>query len=829
MNPHPTPVSVRDDHTVSPWHLALLAGPAADLDAGIAALRSRAACPVTSHDAPVTVHTAGAATATAGLRRAALLTAAGDGNGTAEIRPQGPAAATVPATGRPVAFMFPGLGDHYVGMGQGLYRHFPLFREHLDRCAELLAAELDLDIRDALFPQDQAPDTPAPAMDLRQMLGRDSGDQSDAERRLNRTGVAQPALFAVEYALAKLWESWGLRPQIMIGYSLGEYVAATLAGVLTLEGAVKLVAQRARLIDRSPQGAMLAVMLPEEQVTALIGEKLSLSAVNGPEFCVVAGPDTAVDELHTRLMEQGVAARRVKSTHAFHSVMMEPLAPEVTRLAATLDLKAPSIPYISNVTGRQITDEQATDPAYWARHLCSPVRFADGLAALGAEPLLLETGPGQTLSSLAATARDGDTAAVVASMRHPMEPQDDTAVLLKALGRLWTGHAQAGWDTFPSTGLTTDAPTAPAAAPQGAKELTDTQTRLHTIWSRLLKSDALPTDIGFFELGGNSLLATRLILRIEREFGVELTLRRIYEMPSIIQMAAAVDALLTGDEPAAAQTVAWTSAGDARPAYRLPNGLMVHHQNEAETKHFYEDIFDHRTYAKNGITIEPGATVFDVGGNIGLFTLFSHYEADNVEIYTFEPAPPMFELLSRNVAEHGVNAKLFNIGVSDSETEADFTFYPRSSGMSSFHPDEDEEKRNLRTIIANQRAAGEAEEGIEKLDAYAEELIDVRFDAVPFKAWLRPLSAVIAEQGVERIDLIKIDVQKSEQQVLDGIADHDWPKIRQMVLEAHDGDDGRVAHLTRMLRSRGFTVHAEQDEIYAGTDIHNIYALRSDQ
>lgn len=825
MNPHPTPVSVRDDHTVSPWHLALLAGAgAADLDAGFAALRSRSTCPATSYDALVGVHTTGTAQ---GPHRGALLIGADDPAGTCEIRPLDDAA---PTAERPVAFMFPGLGDHYLGMGQGLYRAFPEFRRHLDHCAELLAAELDLDVRDALFPEgDQAPSAPAPALDLRQMLGRDNGTGTEAERRLNRTGVAQPALFAVEYALARLWHSWGLRPAVMIGYSLGEYVVATLSGVLTLEGAVKLVAQRARLIDRSPEGAMLAVMLPEEQVNALLGDKLSLSAVNGPEFCVVAGPGPAVDELHTRLMAQGVAARRVKSTHAFHSKMMEPLAAEVTALAATLDLKAPTVPYISNVTGRPITAEQATDPAYWARHLCSPVRFADGLAAIGDGPLLLETGPGQTLSSLAAAARDGDTTAVVASMRHPMELQDDTAVLLKALGRLWTGNAQAAWDTFPAAELPAGLDAAPAAAPHPAHELTDTQARLHTIWARLLKSEALPPDIGFFELGGNSLLATRLILRIEREFGVELTLRRIYEMPSIIKMSAAIDALLTGDTTATApDEEAWTSAGDARPAYRLPNGLMVHHQNEAETKHFYEDIFDHRTYAKNGITIEPGATVFDVGGNIGLFTLFSHYEADNVEIYTFEPAPPMFELLSRNVAEHGVNAKLFNIGVSDSETEADFTFYPRSSGMSSFHPDEDEEKRNLRTIIANQRAAGEAEEGIENLDAYAEELIDVRFEAIPFKAWLRPLSAVIKEQGVERIDLIKIDVQKSEQQVLDGIADEDWPKIRQMVLEAHDGD-GRVAHLTRMLTDRGFTVHAEQDEIYVGTDIHNIYALRSDQ
>jgi FkbM family methyltransferase len=183
----------------------------------------------------------------------------------------------------------------------------------------------------------------------------------------------------------------------------------------------------------------------------------------------------------------------------------------------------------------------------------------------------------------------------------------------------------------------------------------------------------------------------------------------------------------------------------------------------------------------------------------------------------------MFELLSRNVAEHGVDAELFNIGISDQETRAEFTFYPRSSGMSSFHPDEEEEKHNLRTIIANQQKSGPDEEVADLVAS--DELIDVRFEAIEFTATLRPLSAVIREQGIERIDLIKIDVQKSERQVIDGIADEDWPKIQQMVLEAHDAD-GEVARLVALLEGHGFTVRAEQDELYVGTDIHNIYAVR---
>ncbi|WP_369183498.1 FkbM family methyltransferase [Streptomyces sp. Y1] len=699
-------------------------------------------------------------------------------------------------------FMFPGLGDHYLDMGRDLYREFPVFRAELDRCVELLEPELGLDLLTVLFSAEPAEQKPAEGLDLRRMLGRDEREESAQEQRLNRTEVAQPALFAVEYALAKLWASWGVEPEAMIGYSLGEYVAACLAGVLSLEDSLTLVARRAKLIEASPAGRMLAVMLPEEELAGLLGERLSLSAVNGPEFCVVAGPAEDVQQLHDRLRAEGVVTRPVRSTHAFHSAMMRPLVEQVTALAAGLTLNAPTIPYVSNVTGTWITDAQATDPGYWAEHLVSPVRFADGLRELGDGRQLLEAGPGQTLSSLAAAVRGG-SAGVVASMRHPLERRDDAEVLRRAQAKL------AGEER-------TEAPDA---------GLSGTERTLTEIWAKLLPVDEIPVDVSFFETGGNSLLATRLLLRVSRAFDVELTLRQVYETPTVAKLAAVIDARRSGTELAVDAASSETGSAE-RPRFQLPNGLWVTHQNEAETRHFYEDIFDHRTYAKHGITITDGATVVDVGGNIGLFTLFAHYEAKDVKVYTFEPAPPMFELLSRNVADHGVNATLINAGASDAEGTAEFTFYPRSSGMSSFHPDEAEEKHNLRTIIANQREAGAADE-IDQLGAYAEELMDVRFEAIPFTATLRPLSAVIREQGIERIDLIKIDVQKSEHQVIAGIADEDWPKIRQMVLEAHDGD-GRVARLTELLTGHGFTVLAEQDELYRGTDIFNIYATRGE-
>ncbi|MEU0082503.1 acyltransferase domain-containing protein, partial [Micromonospora tulbaghiae] len=272
------------------------------------------------------------------------------------------------ATGaKPVAFLFPGLGDHYLDIGRDLYRDFPVFRAAVDSCAEALTGDLGLDIRAVVFPGNchtgtgpgSGTGTGSSAFDLRRMLGRGTGPQSENERRLNTTRLAQPALFVIEYALARLWESWGARPSLMIGYSLGEYVAATLAGVLSLQDALTLVARRAALIDELPEGAMLAVMLPEQEVTPLLGQDVSLSAVNGPEFCVAAGPVAAVEALEGTLRERGVVCRRVQTTHAFHSSMMEPIAGRVTELARTLTLNPPSIPYISNVTGEPITDEQA--------------------------------------------------------------------------------------------------------------------------------------------------------------------------------------------------------------------------------------------------------------------------------------------------------------------------------------------------------------------------------------------------------------------------------------------------------------------------------------
>jgi acyl transferase domain-containing protein len=356
-----------------------------------------------------------------------------------------------PATERPLVFLFPGVGDHYVGMAAGLYRDEPVFREALDRCSEILLPILGEPLPELLFPAGVDGEADGgEAVDLRRMLRRDLSPQDGAAGRLAETAVAQPVVFAVEYALTRLLLDWGLQPQALVGYSLGEYVAACVAGVFPLEDALRLVAERARWIQELPPGAMLAVPLPPAELEALLPPDLSLAAVNGPSLCVVAGPVAAVAALERRLGEAEVVCTRLQATHAFHSREMEPLRERLTELVRSLRPAPPRIPFLSNVTGTWITEEEATDPGYWARHLCQPVRFETAAAELLREPsrLFLEVGPGQSLGAFLKQHPLCPPAAAglaLPALRHAYERQGDLPFLLATLGRLWLAGAEVDW------------------------------------------------------------------------------------------------------------------------------------------------------------------------------------------------------------------------------------------------------------------------------------------------------------------------------------------------------------------------------------------------
>jgi acyl transferase domain-containing protein/acyl carrier protein len=354
---------------------------------------------------------------------------------------------------RSITFMFPGLGDQYVGMATQLYEGEPVFRQCVDHCCELLQPYLGRDLHEVLYPSSsvQVGGSIAPGLDLRQMVGREP--KSNVAGELEQTSLAQPAVFVIEYALAQLWMSWGIEPQAMIGYSLGEYVAACLAGIFSLEDGLRLVTRRAQMIETLPAGDMLAVALPEDRVKTFLGDALSLSGINGPMMCVVSGPPEAITELEQKLAIEGVACRQVQTLHAFHSRMMEPVAASLTELVQTIELGLPQIPYISNVTGTWITTEQATDPNYWAIHLRQPVRFAGGVQTLWREPgnILLEVGIGQTLGSLAMQHPARNEVAdpiVLSSLPSAYDQQPDIALLLRSLGQLWLAGVPINWSGF---------------------------------------------------------------------------------------------------------------------------------------------------------------------------------------------------------------------------------------------------------------------------------------------------------------------------------------------------------------------------------------------
>ncbi|MFJ9457474.1 amino acid adenylation domain-containing protein [Kitasatospora sp. NPDC101447] len=330
------------------------------------------------------------------------------------------------AKDREVVFLFSGQGAQRIRMGQALYENEPVFRTEVDLAADVLAPVLKEDVRRLLYP---------------------GATEAEPTETIHQTRFAQPALFVLEYALARLWMSWGVRPAAMLGHSLGELVAACLAGVMSPEDALSLVATRGRLMQDAAAGAMVAVPLPENEVASLLDGELDLAAVNGPRACVVSGPFDAVVRFEARMAGQGVATKRLRTSHAFHSRMMEAAAAAFEAEVAQVRLSAPQIPFVSSVTGVWITDEEAVSPAYWAQQIRATVRFADGLHTVRRPgTLLLEVGPGQSLVRLAGAGEDGRGA--VASLPSNGPDCDAEAELLAAVGEVWCRGASVDWEAL---------------------------------------------------------------------------------------------------------------------------------------------------------------------------------------------------------------------------------------------------------------------------------------------------------------------------------------------------------------------------------------------
>ncbi|MFC2146026.1 SDR family NAD(P)-dependent oxidoreductase [Acidobacteriota bacterium] len=344
-----------------------------------------------------------------------------------------------------MVFMFPGQGAQYVNMGLGLYQTEPVFREQMDRCFKIFKTLDDYDIKEILYPDEALADRGATAQ------------PAASSHKINQTEITQPVIFIFEYALARLLMHWGIKPDAMIGHSIGEFTAACLAGVLSLEDALKLVAIRGKLMQQMPPGAMLSVQLPEEQLKPLMEEEISLAAVNGLSFCVVSGTHETVDAFEKKLKEMGHKTTRLHTSHAFHSGMMDPVVEDFKEKARQVRWDKPKIPYISNVTGQWLTDEQAASPGYWAAHLRQTVRFSDGITGLlkQEKTIFLEIGPGRVLTTLARKqaqnpnpSSDPKNQWMINLIKHPQEETPDESYLLNRVGQLWLYGGSIDWKAY---------------------------------------------------------------------------------------------------------------------------------------------------------------------------------------------------------------------------------------------------------------------------------------------------------------------------------------------------------------------------------------------
>lgn len=462
-----------------------------------------------------------------------------------------------------IVFMFPGQGSQYVNMGQTLYRDEIVFKQAVDECSLILEKPLGKDLRKIIFAE--------------------KGKEEESEKLLKETIYTQPSLFVIGYALSKLWESWGIKPSAMIGHSIGEYLCAYISGVMTLEDALFLVANRGRMIQELPHGSMLTVRLPASDVEKRLNKKLSIAAVNGPQLCVVSGESTEVEKLKAELEKESVACKMLVTSHAFHSPMMDPILKPFEEKLRNIKLSKPKIPFVSTVTTKWITDEEATNLEYWSQQIRKPVRFAEGIQTLWKEKpgyILLELGPRTTAATLAKQqATDLKNQVAISSLGDTVENNAEWQSILFAIGQLWLNGATIDWNNFyalekrkrvplpaypfekkkfwvaPLNLLAETFPTATTGMEMTSfNQLVESSMEPSTFKHQTLNSNMnnrkdriiielkemfeeasgidlknVNTDVSFLEMGLDSLFLTQSALSVSKKYGIKVTFRQLNE------------------------------------------------------------------------------------------------------------------------------------------------------------------------------------------------------------------------------------------------------------------------------------------------------------
>ncbi|SHE84056.1 type I polyketide synthase [Pedobacter caeni] len=441
-----------------------------------------------------------------------------------------------------IIFTFPGQGAQYLNMAHGLYQNEPVYKKSIDLCASILEPIIQLDIRSIIFPE---------VLD------------ENADARLKDTRYTQPALFVTEYALAKLWMHWGIVPTLFCGHSIGEYVAAHLSGVFSLEDGLRLIATRGAMVSELPSGSMLSVRTEAGNLDGLLTKGLSIAAINSPKLCVVAGPDQEIEAFSALLDTKEIANKLLYTSHAFHSAMMDPIVADFKIVVAEVTLHPPGIPIISTVTGKTLTPEEAVNPDYWARHLRNTVKFADAIETIlnYDQPLFLEVGPGTVTTTLVkqiAALRSVPVKAI-ASLYNK---EDDHTAILTALGQLWNAGLTPDWEQYNGPGNRNflSLPTyqfdrnkywVPAVAinntstllneinpPLNNRDFNPLIMRKNNLTSKIkqvledasgIEMAGVESDRNFLEIGLDSLLLTQVAISLKREFNLPITFRKLNE------------------------------------------------------------------------------------------------------------------------------------------------------------------------------------------------------------------------------------------------------------------------------------------------------------